>query len=340
MRLCIIADDLTGALDSAAPFAGRGLSVQVALSPNATAKVAASGAQVIAVSTRSRDGDAGAARAAMAQVMAALPAGVPMLKKIDSRLKGHIAAELAVLNPSRLLVAPAIPDFGRIQQGGHVQGHGVTQPIPIADALGPLADRALIPDVTSAADMTAALEMAAPGDLLVGARGLAEALAIRMTGQDQATMVVPRAERSLLVIGSRDPITVEQARRVQASGLATMLPAPLGQADPGAPPPAPHLLVQATAGDVTRTGAQVAHALARSIHPRLTADRQALLLSGGATAEAVLAHMGIASLRLAGECLPGLPLANAGEISIIAKSGGFGDADTLVTLLKIFQGRN
>ena len=339
MRLCIIADDLTGALDSAAPFAGRGLSVQVALSPNATAKVAASGAQVIAVSTRSRDGDAGAARAAMAQVMAALPAGVPVLKKIDSRLKGHIAAELAVLNPSRLLVAPAIPDFGRIQQGGHVQGHGVTQPIPIADALGPLADHALIPDVTSAADMAAALEMATPGDLLVGARGLAQALAIRMTGQDQAAMVVPRAERSLLVIGSRDPITVEQARQVQASGLATLLPAPLGEAV-RADATSPHLLVQAVPGQITQTGSQVARALARSIHPRLTAGRQVLLLSGGATAEAVLAHMGIASLRLAGECLPGLPVANTGEISIIAKSGGFGTADTLVTLLQMFQGRN
>ena len=338
MKLCIIADDLTGALDSAAPFAGRELAVQVALSPEAVAAIAASGAQVMAVSTRSRDGTEDAARKAMAQVVAALPAGVPVLKKIDSRLKGHVAAEIGMLDPARMLVAPAIPEFGRITQDGHVRGHGIARPIPVAEALGPLAGRAIIPDVTSPAEMAAALDMAEPGDLLVGARGLAEALAIRMTGQPTATPVAPRAARSLLVVGSRDPITVEQARRVQASGLATVLPAPLGEAVPDATPP--HLLIQVVPGQATRTGAQVTDALARSIHPRLTAGRQALLLSGGATAEAVLAHMGIASLRLAGECLPGLPVAHMGEISIIAKSGGFGTADTLVTLLEMFQGRN
>lgn len=226
MKLCIIADDLTGALDSAAPFAGRGLAVQVALSPEAVASVAASGAQVMAVSTRSRDGTKDAARKAMAQVVAALPAGVPVLKKIDSRLKGHVAAELAVLDPARMLVAPAIPDFGRITQAGHVGGYGVARPLSIAEALGPLAGRAVIPDVTSATELAAALDRTQPGDLLVGARGLAEALAIRMTGQPAATPVLPRAARSLLVIGSRDPITVEQARQVQASGLAAVLPAP------------------------------------------------------------------------------------------------------------------
>ncbi|QFG37579.1 MULTISPECIES: four-carbon acid sugar kinase family protein [Paracoccus] len=338
MKLCIIADDLTGALDSAAPFAGRGLAVQVALSPEAVASVAASGAQVMAVSTRSRDGTKDAARKAMAQVVAALPAGVPVLKKIDSRLKGHVAAELAVLDPARMLVAPAIPDFGRITQAGHVGGYGVARPLSIAEALGPLAGRAVIPDVTSATELAAALDRTQPGDLLVGARGLAEALAIRMTGQPAATPVLPRAARSLLVIGSRDPITVEQARQVQASGLAAVLPAPAGEAVPDAT--APHLLVQAVAGQATRTGSQVAEALARSVHPRLTAGRQALLLSGGATAEAVLAHMGITSLRLAGECLPGLAVAYGGEISIIAKSGGFGAADTLATLLEMFRGQN
>jgi len=45
-------------------------------------------------------------------------------------------------------------------------------------------------------------------------------------------------------------------------------------------------------------------------------------------------------LQLAGECLPGLPLANMEEISIIVISGGFGEADTRVTLPEIFQGRN
>lgn len=136
MRLCIIADDLTGALDAAAPFAGRGLCVRVALDPGATAMVVAQNPDVMAVSTRSRDGDEDAARAAMAQVLAALPPGPQLMKKVDSRLKGHVAAELAVLAPPAMLVAPAIPDFGRITRDGQVRGFGVATPIDIRDRLG------------------------------------------------------------------------------------------------------------------------------------------------------------------------------------------------------------
>ena len=49
--LAIIADDLTGALDSAAPFAGRGLRAVVALGPDGLEAALASGAAVVAVNT-------------------------------------------------------------------------------------------------------------------------------------------------------------------------------------------------------------------------------------------------------------------------------------------------
>lgn len=345
MQLCIIADDLTGALDAAAPFAGRGMRVEVALSPGAAASVAASGADVMTVSTCSRDGSADAARAAMAQVVAALPPAVRVMKKIDSRLKGHVAAELSVLDPAHMLVAPAIPEFGRVTRDGCVTGHGVETPLSVAAVLGDLAARAAVPDVATPADMRQALALAGSGDLLVGARGLAEALAIMLTGRAEATPVKPRAARSLLVVGSRDPITLEQVAMVRAADLVHWLPAPVGEiaaqgegdADPVRAAGAAHLLVQATPGAVPRNGAEVAGALARGLHPALTSGRQAMLLSGGATAEAVLAAMGISTMRLAGECLPGLPVADAGGASIIAKSGGFGDAATLKTLLMMFQ---
>jgi len=38
-------------------------------------------------------------------------------------------------------------------------------------------------------------------------------------------------------------------------------------------------------------------------------------------------------LFLDGESLPGLPLARGGGFTIITKSGGFGDSDTLLRLL-------
>lgn len=341
VQLCIIADDLTGALDAAAPFAGRGLGVRVALSPEAfpeaLAEAMAAGAEVVSVSTRSRDGDEAAARAAMAPVLAALPSGIRVMKKIDSRLKGHVAAELSMLDPARLLVAPALPEFGRVTRQGAVQGFGVETPIMIRDRLGPIADRAIIPDVETPEQMRAALQAAPPTALLVGARGLAVAVAIAMTGRAEAVPVYPRADRSLMVVGSQDPITVAQAKMV-AAGLTHVL-APLGDlADVDAPARADHVLVQATPGTDLRTGDAVARALALGIHPRLTAARDAILLTGGATAEAVLSEMGVTVLDLRGECLPGLPVAFAQDRCIIAKSGGFGDETALVATLAMFRG--
>lgn len=326
-RLCLIADDLTGALDTAAVFAGRGLATEVALSPDDFPAVLASGAAVVAVSTRSREGSAAAAAQAVAQVVAALPAELAVFKKVDSRLKGHVAAELAPLAPERLLVAPALPEFGRLTRDGMLGGFGVAAPIAIAPLLGELAARATIPDVASDADLDAALAQA--GDALpVGARGLAGALARRMTGRATATLLRPRGARVLAVIGSRDAITLPQIEEVRAQSLARWLPAPGGILLEAAAQ-APRLLVQAVPGPHPRAGAEVAAALAASVHPRLTGGRDALILSGGATAEAVLDAMGITRLRLLGECLPGLPVARAGDLVIITKSGGFGARQTL-----------
>ncbi len=264
-----------------------------------------------------------------------------MFKKIDSRLKGHLAAEIAVLDPDCLLVAPAIPDFGRITREGAVQGFGVDVPIPVRDRLGPWAARATIPDVASASEMQAALANTPAGALLVGARALAEALAIALTGRAQAQPAQVRAARALMAVGSHDPITTRQAEVVAAR--MPRLTAPLGDLpEPGAHAAMPYLLVQASPGTAPRAPDAVARALAASLHPALTVDRDAILLTGGATAEAILAHMGIGLLRLRGECLPGLPVAGAtgpaGTTQIIAKSGGFGDENTLATVLAMLQG--
>jgi uncharacterized protein YgbK (DUF1537 family) len=53
-RVAIIADDLTGALDAASPFACRGLHVRAALDPNSLEEAIAAGPEVVAVSTNSR----------------------------------------------------------------------------------------------------------------------------------------------------------------------------------------------------------------------------------------------------------------------------------------------
>ncbi len=340
LQLAIIADDLTGALDSAAPFAGRGWRVEVALGPDATPEACAQGADLVAISTRSRDLTPQEARTAVARAKAALPASIRIFKKIDSRLKGQIEAELSALSFSRALVVPAIVNFGRVVRDGAVGGFGVDGSIPIAPALGTFAQCSLIPDVESDEDMEAALGQAAGDVLLVGARGLAEAVARRETGIETATAPALAGPCGVLVVGSRDPITMEQVEVLRSRGQVLHLSAPNGEFDPQAAleTEATLIVVQATPGDRTLSPGEVASNLARHLKPIVSARCDTLFLTGGATAEAVLGGLGVERLRLLGECLPGLPVGRTGELTVVAKSGGFGDAETLARVADMIRG--
>ena len=183
--LLIFADDLTGALDAAAPFAGRGLATEVAIGLDGVRAALADAPAVLSVNLGCRDGKADEACRRTQELLALVPAGTILFKKIDSRLKGHIAAEMDAISYRHALVAPAIPDFDRVVVDGAVSGFGVEAAIPVHERLGGHAGRCTIPDTRSQGDIREALAAAqAEGaDLLVGARGLAEALAEAMTAQ-------------------------------------------------------------------------------------------------------------------------------------------------------------
>ncbi|MGE7371205.1 four-carbon acid sugar kinase family protein [Neorhizobium sp. NPDC001467] len=346
--LAILADDLTGALDSAAPFAGRGLRTEVALTRDAMTAIVADRPDVIAINLHTREIGVDAARAATASAIGMLPTGTRLFKKVDSRLKGNIVAELDAIPFARALVVPAIPEFNRIVEGGSVRGFGVDMPVDIAGKLGPHAVRAVIPDTSSAADIDAALDVAqADGtDLLIGARGLAEALARRMTAQVQARPADIPTGRITFVIGSRDPITLAQIDTLRAGHDIAYIAAPNGRIAETVRPDAALTLVQATPGDSELDPQDVSEALAdglseafRATSPPDVGSTGTLLLSGGATAEAVMRRLSVTRLRLHGECLPGLGLGSADGRCIIAKSGGFGHPDTLKRIADMALGR-
>lgn len=328
--IAIIADDLTGALDASAPFAGMAGGVTVATSPAALRAALALGSKVIAVSTRSRDLSAGEAREAVQTVLNDLPSGVQIIKKIDSRLKGNLAAELAPFGDAPLLVAPAIPEFGRFVRGGCLEGFGVAEPLSVHEALGPAAHSATIPDTTTTAEMRAAIDSVPPGAVLVGARGLCQALADRL-GVPAVPSNADLPHPLCVAVGSTDPITLAQVARLRASGRLAYLPCPGGiHPAPGTEPIHDVTLLQATPGAEDRAQV-VAHNLARTAGPILR-DCRSMVLTGGATAEAVLDSVGHTVLRILGEALPGMPLCRAGEQLVVTKSGGFGTPDALLHL--------
>lgn len=120
--LGVVADDLTGAMDTAVQFARWGLHTVVMLTDAATIE-----SDVTVVSTDSRNATADNAYRKVRDA-ARLLAGRRLYKKIDSTLRGNIGSELdALLDELRIehaLVAPAFPAAGRITVQGyqHVGG--------------------------------------------------------------------------------------------------------------------------------------------------------------------------------------------------------------------------
>ncbi|OCX63035.1 hypothetical protein BFP70_12470 [Thioclava sp. SK-1] len=334
MRLLIVADDLTGALDSAAMFAARGLHVVAARRPADLESARATGAQVIAVSTASREGTQDAAeRKTQAVADWARKHKIPrVFKKIDSRLKGHPRAETQILRaPGQpVLICPAIPAQNRHVFAGYVRGAGVATPIPIAQVMG---TQAQCPDAMTESDLDALVAQAGHA-LLVGAAGLAGALARQMSGRNTDLPKIAAGTR-LFAIGSRDPITIAQTAHMIATHAADVILAPNGVAD-ARPLNTELCIVQMVAGpDIVspqRAGADFAATV-----QQLCAQPLALLLcSGGETADSIMELSGIGLIDVLGEALPGLPdcqiMLDGRPTRLITKSGGFGTPTCLAQI--------
>ncbi len=325
VSLVVIADDLTGALDAVAPLAATGKTVVVATDNAFFAEALERGADIVAVSTRSREIDGKLAHERVAEIVRQIPAGARIFKKVDSRLKGNIAAELAALPAGPLLVVPAIPEFNRFVRGGFVEGFGLAAPIEIRKLLGARGADANIPDVTISADFMEALRGLSEDTILVGARGLGVALA------GGAPMQTERLSgRVAIAVGSTDPITVKQVEKLREAGVP-ICEAPDGKYR-GPVPDARAVALLATSSAVRHDPFEVAGEFARSFR-EFSAGSDGIVLTGGATAEQVLDELGIGLLDVRGEVLPGLPLSLFGNLQIVTKSGGFGNPETLTQIL-------
>lgn len=338
MKTLLIADDLTGALDSSAAFAARGLRVVCALSPADVPAALLQDPDLLAVTTNSREIEDDQAIAQVGQVLDALAAApgwqsAMLFKKIDSRLKGNAAAEVARLATLRsaLLACPAIPRLGRLVKSGALIGAGVAVPLPVANRLG--LSQTHIPDATSDAEIDAALARTGLADtLFIGAAGLAEAMARRLVPDAPEALPMRLHAPALFAIGSRDPVTLAQ--------LVTLDPvaAPNGEV-----PASLHgqvRVIQMTPGakpiEPAAASARFAQGIARCVRE---APPATLLACGGESAAALLRTLGAGLLLVEGEALPGVPVSTMLDgvpgLRILTKSGGFGQPDTLETLAKM-----
>ena len=129
VTLAILADDLTGACDSAVPFARRGLATRVllALPPSRSRSRAQSERDdVVAVDadTRRLSRRLAVARTTVAARALRTAETTRLFKKVDSTLRGHVGPELLACmrawDAPLALLCPAFPAMGRWVQGGQI----------------------------------------------------------------------------------------------------------------------------------------------------------------------------------------------------------------------------
>jgi uncharacterized protein YgbK (DUF1537 family) len=322
----IVADDLTGAADSAGAFAAAGLSAVVVLSESGPAASGeATNADVVSIDTNGRSLDEDGAFLATATAVRA-SAHRPVFVKIDSTLRGHVRSTvLAVLSalqtpPKRVVVCPAFPALGRTVVDAEVHVDGV----PIMDGnlrevlRGFPADAGLfIPAVRSDEDLAAVVHRMHdpdhPADTLwVGSAGLAHHLAphqraLTTSAHRGVTVERAAASRIAVVVGSQHERTIAQLAALDIAAQT------------------------ATNSQVFRIDPSDQEFIEQILPTLLKAD--ALVLTGGRTARAVLDALGVKHLTVGGEVEIGMPWATAvvatedgsHPIALITKAGGFGD---------------
>lgn len=334
--LCLLADDLTGALDSAARFVGVAGPVRVGWREGAAA-----------LDLGTREGGEVAAVAAHAAQGAALRGAQLAFKKLDSLLRGHAAAEIAACAAAggfdHVVVAPAFPHQGRVTRGGWQVAHGVRVEV---DLSGMLAARGLpvrlcrageaaptgasLWDAATEADLDAivAAGRALRGRVLwCGTGGLAGALARATGGGGVPCPVLPAPV--LALIGSDHPASAAQlalAGRVVAWAAGD------------APPVLPAAVVPRLPAGIGRAAAASRIAADFSALARAVPRPGALVVAGGATLRGLCEGLGVAGLRVEGELEPGAPVSRMegglwDGLPILSKSGAFGDPGLLARLL-------
>jgi D-threonate/D-erythronate kinase len=126
-RICVIADDLTGAADAGVAFVRRDREVTIVLRCSAPGP-----GPVTVVDTDTREASPARSGAAVRRLAAQVRPRDHVLKKVDSLLRGQVAAELAALRgalPGRMVIAaPAVPALGRVTIGGIIRAQRLGPP--------------------------------------------------------------------------------------------------------------------------------------------------------------------------------------------------------------------
>jgi 4-hydroxythreonine-4-phosphate dehydrogenase len=261
--LLVLADDLSGAAETAALLGARAGTAHLVLAgPGGTASVRAA-TQIAVVDLDTRHSDPSATVIALQQARAAAP-GAAVLVKLDSLLRGPVAAAVGAVGP--VVVATALPALDRVVRDGVpvVAGgplaatpawatEGRRAPASVAEALAPLpvevvplvavrapqlaallqavlaAGRVPVCDGETDADLDAVVAAVAvlPGVALAGSSGLAAASGRRLghapLAAGPALTPRPGGPGPLVVVGTAEAVALDQVAALRAAGVPDLL---------------------------------------------------------------------------------------------------------------------
>jgi len=359
-RLRLLADDLTGALETAAQFTGALGPVRVRF----RADDWRAAEDALAFDSATREADESRVAAELWRLARFFTGAGLAFKRLDGLLRGHPALELE--RALRLggfrscVIAPADPAQGRATRGGaqHARdGDGAWRPVraelaadlralgidlriaPRPDAIG--REGVFLCDAETEAELRAialAGKRLAPPVLWCGTAALARAL---VAAPPRLELVPP--EPLLAIVGSHHPATRAQLDRVEGSHPERWIAVREGAAE-----------AEEVRGCLAARGA----ALVTFLLPDYMFDAEAtrrleailaellpqldppagLFVSGSATLRGVAAALDAEALDVVGELRRGLPTARLrgglwDGVPVVSKAGAVGDAELLARLL-------
>lgn len=358
--ITIIADDLTGACDAAAPFAilSGGVRVHLSAAPSNITE------PIWAISTESRDLPPSEADHRIRHISQSLPESTEVFKKIDSVFRGNtpieIGASLRHFPFDVAVISPAHPALGRTVINGKllIDNAGDKQTLPILDLLAGhrphylpaglsidviasqldrhlhQAHPVILCDATEQSDLVNLVHAAKSLQkrvLWIGSGGLAHAIASTLPASQTPLLPSPRSGPAVFFIGSPHAVTAVQVdhlkRAVGISEFSTL----------SVPNPTADLLLPI---HNKTSDAEIRNAL-RHLAPQSVG---CLFMTGGETASRLCRILGIETLLLTHELAPGIPagIAEGGlfdGVPVILKSGGFGSPDLLHRISQTFASK-
>ncbi len=369
MRTAVIADDLTGALDTGVQFRQWGYTVQLTEAPEHSI------AEVTITNTDTRNKTPEKAYQTTYDVAMKLRDHDIIYKKTDSTLRGNPGPELqAILDATgekQAILTPTYPPTRRRVKDGHLyvaekpiteteyihEYHRKTSYIPdILDTETPIHSVNTpenIPEtgitvIDSETEKDLIRIAAKHTRIMAGSAGLADALCQTLRNPPPVLTVIgstrteTRRQAELLCdrLGAVSiPLNIVRAlnHTLQKETVQTAKNALNKKHDvilTSAPTPE---IIEQTRTEAKRLNmtpqeleTRITTALAEATESLLTQSLSGIVITGGATALAVTKKLGTRNIEILDEVQPGVPVLRLDQLPAVTKAGGFGQPDTLI----------